>query len=89
MPPKAQPTQRATTSPWGSASSIDSFANSSYATSANTSHQTISRQIYLIADQLLTRTVPSQAATLVPALQNSLGSNQAAWQNLDINNYKI
>jgi hypothetical protein len=89
MPPKAQPTQRAAASPWGSTSSVDSFANSSYATSANTSHQTISRQIYLIADQLLTRTVPSQATALVPTLQNSLSSNQAAWQNLDVNNYKI
>jgi hypothetical protein len=38
MPPKAQPTQRATTSLWGSTSSVDSFANSSYAASANTSY---------------------------------------------------
>jgi hypothetical protein len=50
MPPKAQPTQRAAASPWGGASSVDSFANSSYAASANTSYQTISRQIYLMAD---------------------------------------
>jgi hypothetical protein len=89
MPPKAQPAQRAAAGPWGGAGGVDSFANSSYAASANTGHQTVSRQICLMADQLLTRTVPGQAAALVPALQNSLGGNQAAWQNLDVNNYKI
>jgi hypothetical protein len=49
----------------------------------------VAQQFNAIADQLLTRTVPSQAAALVPALQNALGGNQAAWQQLNINNYKI
>jgi hypothetical protein len=50
MPPKAQPAQRAAAGPWGGAGGVDSFANSSYAASANTGYQTVSRQICLMAD---------------------------------------